>query len=108
MDVHVPTDPRGPNLSVFYAAPERRVGQPRKPLRLRVADPFLCCVHRLHFLPLYAVLYIASITWRIAAVSMNKTVDGHGRLRANMAKHLRMKEDSDDFRHLWGWLEEDH
>jgi hypothetical protein len=39
---------------------------------------------------------------------MNKTADGHGRLRANIAKHVRMKEDSDDFRYLWKCLEEDH
>ena len=41
-------------------------------------------------------------------VSMNKTADGHGRLRANLAKHVRLKEDSDDFRYLWECLEEDH
>jgi hypothetical protein len=39
---------------------------------------------------------------------MNKMADGHGKLRANLAKHLRMNEDSDDFRYLWEWLEEDH
>jgi hypothetical protein len=38
---------------------------------------------------------------------MNKTADGHGRLRAYLAKHLRMNEDSNDFRYLWGCLEED-
>jgi len=38
---------------------------------------------------------------------MNKTADGHGRLRAYLAKHLRMNEDADDFRYLWEWLEQD-
>ena len=41
-------------------------------------------------------------------VSMNKTADRHGRLRANLAKHVRMNEDSDDFMYLWECLEEDH
>jgi hypothetical protein len=40
-------------------------------------------------------------------VSMNKTADGHDKLRANLAKHVRMNEDSDDFRYLWKCLEED-
>jgi hypothetical protein len=40
-------------------------------------------------------------------VSMNKTRDGHGRLRANVAKHVRMNEDSKDFRYLWKCLEDD-
>jgi hypothetical protein len=40
-------------------------------------------------------------------VSMNKTADGHGKLRAYIAKHVRMNEDSDDFRYLWKCLEED-
>jgi hypothetical protein len=40
-------------------------------------------------------------------VSMNKTADGHGKLRANLAKHVRMNEDSDDFRYLSKCLEED-
>jgi hypothetical protein len=38
---------------------------------------------------------------------MNKTADRHGRLRANVAKHVRMKEDSKNFRYLWEWLEAD-